>query len=59
MKKCPDCLLCLDVIWIVPRRIFRCYLCEKMYDILDGKLVEIDPITLQEKKDVEVEKEQG
>ena len=41
MNKCIDCNLCLDVIWVEPRRFFRCWLCEKLYDKVDGKLVEI------------------
>lgn len=40
-KKCPDCQLCLDTIWIMPRRFFHCYLCLNYYDIIDGKVTKI------------------
>jgi hypothetical protein len=42
-KKCPDCNLCLDVVFLIPRRFLHCFLCGKYYDILDGKLTIVIP----------------
>jgi hypothetical protein len=42
-KKCPDCKLCLDYVYFMPRRFFHCFLCLKYYDIIDGKLTVIIP----------------
>jgi hypothetical protein len=42
-KKCPDCKLCLDIVFILPRRFFHCFLCLKYYDIVDGNLVQVIP----------------
>lgn len=41
-KKCPDCVLCLDTVWIEPRRFLHCWLCDQYYDIVDGKLTAVD-----------------
>jgi len=42
-KKCPICNGCITPTWILDRkRVFWCFLCRKYYDIVDGKLVEVD-----------------
>jgi len=41
-KKCLDCKLCLDVIWIEPKRFYHCFLCDQFYDIIGGVLTKID-----------------
>ena len=41
-KKCLDCNLCLDVIWIEPRRFYHCFLCGQYYDIINGVITKID-----------------
>ena len=42
-KKCPDCNLCLDVVYFLPKRFLRCFLCKKYYDIIEGKLTVVIP----------------
>ena len=42
-KKCPHCLLCLDIVYYMPKRFFHCYLCGRFYDFIDSKITEINP----------------
>lgn len=44
-KKCPECQSCLDMIWIMPKRFYRCWLCRDFYNIIDNKLTKL---TLEE-----------
>lgn len=30
--KCPDCRLCLDLVYFGPKRFWHCFLCHKWYD---------------------------
>lgn len=41
-KKCTVCNSCTDYVWIMPRRFFHCWLCDKYYDIIDGTMIEVD-----------------
>ena len=41
-KKCPVCNGCMDMIWVMPRRFYRCWFCKEFYDIVDNKSVVID-----------------
>jgi len=46
--KCPTCNGCTTTTWIAERkRAFWCFLCQKYYDKIDGKLVEIDKDALE------------
>jgi len=38
-KKCPVCQSCLDMIWILPKRFYHCWLCKDFYDIINNELV--------------------
>lgn len=40
--KCPECNSCLDIVWIMPRRFFHCWLCKQFYDKVDKEFVKID-----------------
>lgn len=33
---------CTDVVWIMPRRFFHCWLCDIYYDIIDDKFTAIN-----------------
>lgn len=41
-RKCPNCNSCCDIVWILPRRFFHCWLCDIYYDFLEGKMITID-----------------
>jgi hypothetical protein len=41
-NKCPFCNSCLDIIMVMPRRYFRCWLEAKYFNLIDGKIVEVD-----------------
>jgi len=41
-KKCPSCNSCLDIIWIMPRRFYHCWLEDVYYDLVDNKIVVVD-----------------
>jgi len=40
--KCLDCKLCMDILMVDNKRLYRCFLCRKVYDIVDKKLVVVD-----------------
>jgi len=43
IHKCLVCNGCLTPTWIAERkRVFWCFLCRKYYDIIGGKIAEID-----------------
>lgn len=47
-KKCPDCVLCMDIVYFGPLRFYQCWLCQKYYNIIDNKIVEVKPQELLE-----------
>lgn len=40
--KCPTCESCLDVVWIMPKRFFHCWLCKEFYNKLGTQLEKIN-----------------
>jgi len=41
-NKCLQCNGCCDIVMVLPRRFYRCFYCRIYYDIVDGKIVEVD-----------------
>lgn len=41
-KKCPSCNSCLDIVWLMPRRFYHCWLEDTWYDIVDNVVTLID-----------------
>lgn len=52
-KKCPECKLCLDIIHILPRRFYHCYLCDRFFDVLDNKITQVD-VDVEMKKHLDI-----
>ena len=48
-KKCPDCVLCMDIVYFDMLRFYQCWLCQKYYNIIDNKIVEVKPQEILDK----------
>jgi hypothetical protein len=44
--KCPLCNGCLDFVWKGNCRFFRCDFCNKLYNIVGNKIVEVESVDL-------------